>query len=200
MSSDIQDTIQRNWLPRNWNGNKSNGAIHLWNLSEGQIMKKQPESVARGKQLIWPSRICTEYIGVHIIYAQCISDMHKPIPAFIGVYPNASWPIGAVFRAYVHVCMYCLYWPRQALMPSRPQKTLPWSGTRWAPLRAPWGSCPTTLFRHRGPTPGPVLAHQRAQHPSGGPKACRLRRQWAFITHLALGEPAQSPVRDDLGR
>ena len=53
-SSDIQDTIPRNWLPRNWNSNKSNRTIQLWNLSEGQIMKKQQEYVARVEHLIWP--------------------------------------------------------------------------------------------------------------------------------------------------
>ena len=54
-SSDIQDTIPRNGLPRNWNSNKSNRTIQLWNLSEGQIMKKQQEYVARVEHLIWPS-------------------------------------------------------------------------------------------------------------------------------------------------
>jgi hypothetical protein len=56
-SSDIQDTILRNWLPRNWNSNKSNRIIQPWNLSEGTIMKKQQESVARVKHLIWSSLI-----------------------------------------------------------------------------------------------------------------------------------------------
>ncbi len=53
-SSDIQDTKLRNWQPRNRNRNKSNKTFHLWNLSEGQVMKKQQESGARGKHLIWP--------------------------------------------------------------------------------------------------------------------------------------------------
>ena len=56
-SSDIQDTIPRNWLPRNWNSNKSNRTIQLWNLSEGQIMKKQQEYVARVEHLIWPFQL-----------------------------------------------------------------------------------------------------------------------------------------------
>jgi len=60
-SSDIQDTIPRNWLPRNWNSNKSNRTIQLWNLSEGQIMKKQQEYVARVEHLIWPFPRATDY-------------------------------------------------------------------------------------------------------------------------------------------
>ncbi len=76
------------------------------------------------------------------------------------------------------ICMYCMYWPRLALMPAqRPQKAPCWGGDPRAPLRASLVRWPTTFFSHWGPTPGPVLAHQRAQHALGGSKVHPLRRQ-----------------------
>ena len=83
------------------------------------------------------------------------------------------------FGMYVHcICMYCMYWPRRAPMPAqRPRKAPGWGGTRLAPLRASLGRWQTTLSRHWGHSPGPVLAHQHAQHASGGGKVHLLRRQ-----------------------
>ncbi len=101
-----------------------------------------------------------------------------------------------MYCMYAHVCcMYCMYWPRQARIPAqRPQKAPRWGGTPRAPLRVPLGRWQTTFSGHRGSTPGPVLAHPGAQH------SAPLRSQKAFHTHFALGEPAPSPIRDDLGR
>ena len=100
------------------------------------------------------------------------------------------------FCMYVHcICMYCMYWPRRAQIPAqRPQKAPRWGGTRRAPLRAPLGRWPTTFSRHRGPTPGPDLAHRRAQHALGGSKVHPLRSPQTVHTHFALGDPAPSPV------
>ena len=105
------------------------------------------------------------------------------------------------FGMYVHcICMYCMYWPRRAQIPAqRPQKAPRWGGTRRAPLRAPLGRRPITFSRHRGPTPGPDLAHRRAQHALEGSKVHPLLRPQAVHTHFALGNPAPSLVRDDLG-
>ena len=100
-----------------------------------------------------------------------------------------------MYCMYAHVCcMYCMYLPRQARMPAqRPQKTPRWGGTPRAPLRAPLGRWPTTLSGHRRPTPGPVLAHRRAQHALGGPKCtpCAANRHSTRILHSA--SPPRAP-------
>ncbi len=95
-----------------------------------------------------------------------------------------------MYCMYAHVCcMYCMYLPRQARrMPAQhPQKTPRWGGTPRTPLRAPLGRWPTTFSGHRGPTPGPVLAHWRAQHALGDPKCtpCSANRHSTRISRSA---------------
>jgi hypothetical protein len=58
-------------------------------------------------------------------------------------------------------------------------------------LRAPLGRWPTTFSRHRGPTPGPVLARPRSQHALGGPK----RTPCAANRHSTRISPSASPPR-----
>ena len=79
-----------------------------------------------------------------------------------------------------------------------PQMTSPSCGNWQAPLRATRGSCPTNLLRHRGPTPGPVLAHPRAHVASGWGKTSPWCPQQASSAMCAHGDPASSSIRDDL--
>ena len=79
-NSDIQEPILRNWLPINWNSNKSNRTIRLWNLSEGQIMKKQRESIACGEHLIWPHpHVQRMHMSIQCMYTsiQCMYMYHS---------------------------------------------------------------------------------------------------------------------------
>jgi hypothetical protein len=103
-----------------------------------------------------------------------------------------------MYCMYAHVCcMYGMYLPRQARMPAqRPQKTPCWGGTPLAPLRAPLGGWPTTFSGHRRPTPGPVLAHLRAQHALGDPKCtpCSANRHSTRISRSASTPRAPSEM------
>ncbi len=102
-----------------------------------------------------------------------------------------------MYCMYAHVCcMYRMYWPRQARVPAqRPQKPPRWGGTPRAPLRAPLGRWQTTFLCHWGPTPGPVLAHPRAQHALVGPKCtpCAADRHSTRISRSA--SPARAPSK-----
>ncbi len=100
------------------------------------------------------------------------------------------------------VCIVCIVYasfcmPREARMPAqRPQKTPRWGGTPRAPLRAPLGRWPTTFSGHRRPTPGPVLAHRRAQHALGDPRCtpCSANRQSTRISRSASTPRAPSEM------
>jgi hypothetical protein len=141
-SSDIQDTIPRNWLPRNWNSNKSNRTIQLWNLSEGQIMKKQQEYVARVEHLIWPLPMFTNlrmFTQVYAGYAQGnLLMFHSRTSNRVN-----EFKIKNILKALCTVWQYAFYTHVASLFPPK-----------FAPL---WGGSNRSLI-HGGSLPTRTLA------------------------------------------
>jgi hypothetical protein len=140
--------------------------------------------------------MCMYWMYPVCIYFQCICAVCMYLYVSVCIYVYTYNTLCVLYLC----CMYRMYWPRQALMPSQhPPKTPSWGSTLQAPLRSTLSSSQTTFFSHRWPTPGPGLAHPRAQHALGGGKASPWRHQWSPPTLFAYGDLASSPIRADLG-